>query len=409
MGDHIILKTYNLILIRYNDEIWLKSNKVKLRMIHTLIDNIKSMLGKANISYHKYQMSKDTARIFFFFDNKDIPRAIDVLKRIFGIHSFSPALRTSNRIKNISERSIEVAEKILEKDDSFALRVKRSGLHDFTSQDVANQVGQRVLDHFKDLDLKVNLGSPDKKIFIEVRNKFSYIFTEIIENQWKGLPIEYNKKLIVMDIGRLEDLLAGFFLMRRGCIIYPILFKITDKGWEWDNRITNWKKVFSYTPFSQFTLIKIDLVEIFDIISEKLKERKYFCALCRLIRFKIISEVLESQYITGIENSKAITDGLNLNDNNLCPEKIDLNSIAYSNNFVNLPIFTPLIGLDLDEVNKLLKIISNDLYHSDYCKYKPKKQEFDSNSIIKVYNSLKSEIKDLISTTLKDHEIIIIK
>jgi len=409
MGYNIILTTYNLILIRYNDEIWLKSKKVKLRMIHTLIDNIKSMLGKANISYHKYQMSKDTARLFFFFNNKDIPSAIDVLKKVFGIYSFSPALRTSNRIKNISERTLELAENILEKGDSFALRVKRSGIHDFTSQDVAKQVGQIILDHFKDLDLKVDLGNPDKKLFIEVRNQFSYIFTDIIENRWKGLPIEHNKKIIVMDIGRLEDILAGFFMMRRGCIIYPVLFKITDKDGEWEKRIENWKKIFSYTPFSQFTIIRIDFVKILDIIREKLTEKKYLCALCRFIRFEIISKIIDTQYNIGIENSKAITDGLDLNDNNICPENIDLNSIAYSNNFVNLPIFTPLIGLKLDKINNLLKQLSNNLYNSDYCKYKPEKQEFDLKSIIKVYNSLKLKIKDLISKTLKNQEKIIIR
>ncbi len=409
MGHNKILTIYNLILIRYTDEIWLKSTKIKLRMIHTLIDNIKSMLGKVNISYHKYQISKDTARIFFFFENKDIANAIDVLKKVFGIYSISPALRTSNKIKNISERTLEVAEKILQKGDSFALRVKRSGKHEFSSQDVAVKVGQIILDQFSDLDLTVDLGNPDKKIFIEVRNQFSYIFTEIIENKWKGLPIESNKKLIVMEIGRLDDILAAFFMMRRGCTIYPVLFKITDEYREWEKRIANWKKVFSYTPFSKFTIIKINLIEILDTIRDLSKEEKYLCAICRLMRFEIISKLLNTQNITGIEKSKAITDGLNFNNNNFCPEEIDLNTIAASYNYVNLPLFTPLIGLELDEIKKLLKKISDNLYDSDYCKYKPKKQEFEWETVIKLYNSLQLKIKDLISTALKNQEIIIIK
>ncbi|GAJ05261.1 unnamed protein product, partial [marine sediment metagenome] len=31
-----------------------------------------------------------------------------------------------------------------------------------------------------------------------------------------------------MDVGRLNDLIAGFLLMRRGSEIYPVLFDITE-------------------------------------------------------------------------------------------------------------------------------------------------------------------------------------
>ncbi|MFW9772744.1 MAG: hypothetical protein ACFFEO_11365, partial [Candidatus Thorarchaeota archaeon] len=52
-----ILPEYTLILIRYG-EVWLKSQKVKMRMLRVLINNIKKMLKKAKISFHKYQLSK---------------------------------------------------------------------------------------------------------------------------------------------------------------------------------------------------------------------------------------------------------------------------------------------------------------------------------------------------------------
>ncbi|MHA1329330.1 MAG: hypothetical protein ACTSRH_18780, partial [Promethearchaeota archaeon] len=38
-----ILKPYNLLLIRYG-EIWLKSQKIKVRMLKRLIENIKILL-----------------------------------------------------------------------------------------------------------------------------------------------------------------------------------------------------------------------------------------------------------------------------------------------------------------------------------------------------------------------------
>lgn len=409
MSDSRILKDYNLILIRYVDEIWLKSNKVKLRMLHTLMDNIKNMLKKAHIPYHKYQLSNDNARIFFFFDNNNIQNALKVLKKVFGIYSLSPAIRTSSNIKNISERALEIAAEVLRKGDSFALRVQRSGTHEFSSQDIAKEVGQIVLDHFKTLNLTVNLGSPDKAIFIEVRNQFTYIFNEIIETQWKGLPIELHKKLIVMDNGRVSDLLAGFFLMRRGCVIYPILFQLTDQEEVWNKRISNWEKVFAFMPFTHLKLIKIDLTNLIEKILIHVQEKEYICAFCRLFRFIIISNIMDTPHLTGIEHSKAITDGIILHNRNLCSDEIDLESIACSHYLTNLPIFTPLIGLDKEEIITRKINISKELHELDYCKYKPQEQKFDLEKIKHIYKLLYPHIEKMILKIIKGQEIIKIK
>jgi thiamine biosynthesis protein ThiI len=367
------------------------------------------MLRKAKIPFYKYQMSKDTARIFFFFNNSDIKNAMDILQKVFGIHSFSPALRTSNKIKHIAKKAIQVAERVLKRGDCFALRVKRSGTHNFTSQDVAIQVGQAIMDHFDHLNLTVDLESPDKRIFIEVRNQFSYIFTEIIENRWKGLPIEYNKKLIVMDNGRISDLLAGFFLMRRGCVIYPILFNISDNSKNKSKWLTNWKELVSYTPFSQFTLIKINFTKILDLVRTLLTKKSYLCAMCRLLRFEIISMVLNIQEIPKIKNSQAITDGLNFNDIDICFDDVDLNSIALTNDFVRQPFFTPLAGFDSDEIGDLLKGLSTNLQDFSYCKYQPKRQKCDLNEIQEIYSSLKPRIKNFLDVIVNNYEKIIIK
>ena len=218
------LEFYNIIKVNPSPEIWLKSRKVKIRMLKALMNNIKNSLKRVKISFHKYQLSKDSARIFFFFNNEDIKKASEVIKKAFGVYSFSPVLRTSNKLKNIIERTIEVGEEVLKTNDTFALRVKRSGFHDYSSQDVAIKVGQEVMDNFSHLNLKVNLSSPKKEIHIEIRGEFSYIFTDLIYTNWGGLPSEYTRKILCNDIGRLNDLLAAFLVMRRGCELYPIFF-----------------------------------------------------------------------------------------------------------------------------------------------------------------------------------------
>ncbi len=401
MENSYILKQYNLILIRYG-EIWLKSQKVKIRMLKILINNIKKMLKKRSITFHKYQLSKDSSRVLFFFKNEDIPRALEVLKNVFGIYSASPALRTSNRLENICERAIEVGNHILKKDDTFAIRVKRSGKHDYTSMDVAKIVGKTILDTFSNLELKVNLTSPKKVIFVEIRDDFSYIFTDIIKSNWGGLPIENQKKVVVMDIGRLNDLISSFLLMKRGCVVYPVLFEITHNKIIFNIWKSNWKELAQYVPFFKFSLEKINIVNIIQFVERKIQSKKYLCGICKLVRLEILSKLIESR--TSNTNIRAITDGVSLNNSTLCPDYVDLNSIALNYLFSIYPIFTPLIGLDLNEIDDLSKKISPNLKEFDYCDFKPKNQEFDLKRLKELYQSL--ELSDLIQQNLQNIEHI---
>ncbi len=62
---------------------------------------------------------------------------------------------------------------IIDKDQSFAVRSERIGVHDFTSMDISRVVGQAVIDSYQEAyktKLKVNLDEPDVEIYALVRN-----------------------------------------------------------------------------------------------------------------------------------------------------------------------------------------------------------------------------------------------
>ena len=382
-----LLKQYNLVIIRYS-EIWLKSQKVKIRMLKILMENIKNALNRNGIPFNKYQLSKDSSRIFFFFKNNDMRNAIDVLKKVFGIFSISPTLRTSNNINNIGERVIEIAKEILQKGDTFALRVRRSGNHDYTSIDVARIIGTKIIEELSEYDLKVNLSNPKKKIFIEIRDDFSYIFSQIIKTPWVGLPIESPKKMFVMDVGRIYDLIAGFMLMKRGSNIYPILFRMinneeNDNIWE-----SNWRELLTYTPYSNFTLVKINLLEILEKIIPKINNPELICGICRLTRFKLIGNLKSKLEAKRYDKIRAFTDGLTLTNTSYCDDNVDLESIASNYLFSDYPIFTPLIGFNAEEINNLKEKISSNLKIIDFCKLKPQNQNYNQVEILKVFNDL---------------------
>ncbi|TFG05336.1 MAG: hypothetical protein EU539_09455 [Promethearchaeota archaeon] len=398
MNDIKLLKSYNLIKINASPEIWLKSMKVRIRMLKTLMNNIKRGLNKAQVKFNKYQLSKDSSRIFFFFKNKDIQAAARVLDNIFGIESYSPALRTSDNIINITKRTIEVCEEILSQNDSFALRVKRSGVHEYTSLEVAEKVGKAVLEQLAHLNLKVNLSNPDKTIFIEVRNDFSYVYTDIVKNYWGGLPIEDHKKVVCMDVSRIHDLMAGFLVMRRGCRIFPILFLLTENEKVVEFSKNNWKEVLKFIPLSSLNIKVINIVDILKKIKQNVNNPSTLCALCRLVRFDIISRMLNDQKAKEYDNVKAITDGVSLNNLNYCSDEVDLQSMALNYLFSQYPIFTPIVAFDEAQLKEFLTNISRKLKMIDYCQFKPQNQTIDIKELKTLYKSL--NLNDLILEVL---------
>ncbi|MHA1726146.1 MAG: THUMP domain-containing protein [Promethearchaeota archaeon] len=388
-----LLSSYNVLKIDYNSEIWLKSQKVKIKMLKVLIKNMKSMLNNANIPFSKYQLSEDSARIFFFFKNEYLPAAIDVLKNVFGIQTMSPALRTSNNINHITSKCLEIAERVLKPNDTFAIRVKRAGKQKYSSQDVAKILGKAIMDEYSaQKNLRVNLTNPKKTIHVEIRNQFSYIFTDIIESNWKGLPIETHKKIMVMDVGRLEDLLAGFLMMKRGCLIYPILFCLTKNEAIWQDRMKNWQEIMKYFPFLNFSLFKIVLLDPLKKIHDNPQFEKYTCAICRLLRFHALEKIFQESKLFHQKRIRAISDGLTFNTQNYCHDIIDLNSLSLNYNFNSLPVFTPNIGFNEQELQKMIIKISNNLLQVEYCDLKPKNQGFNKEELVDLYDSLQLDV-----------------
>ncbi|MDI6655847.1 MAG: THUMP domain-containing protein, partial [Candidatus Hydrothermarchaeota archaeon] len=114
-----------LYLLRY-DEIALKSEPVRRGWENVLIKNIKQAL--------KCRVKKERGRIWVEAGEE----APEKLKKIFGIRSFSPCVRCG--LEDLEKFFLEFAEKSLEGKKSFALRVRRTGKHEFTSQDIARKL-----------------------------------------------------------------------------------------------------------------------------------------------------------------------------------------------------------------------------------------------------------------------------
>ncbi len=193
-------------LVRYG-EIFLKSNPVYQRFMDRLITNIRLKLGSVKIR-------KINGRIIIETDGKDESTIPAVLKKTFGVVSFSPCIECTKDINVIEEKAKELAKDFK---GSFAVVSMRSDKSfSLNSQQVNEKIGSAI----SALGFPVNLRKPDNTIYIEIRGS-CYMYTKI-EAGPGGLPYGTAGR-IVAEIKTKNDVKAALMLMKRGAEIIPLV------------------------------------------------------------------------------------------------------------------------------------------------------------------------------------------
>lgn len=293
----------SVILIRYG-EIGLKSRSVRRRFEKKLISNIEDafLRNKTECS-----VRSDWGRIYVYTENTD--KGVNILKDVFGIVSLSPVIETTSDIDDICKTSAVYSKKIIRKGQSFAVRSRRTGSHPYSSHDVAVSVGDAILKSIK--DVSVNLSSPDVKIFVEVRNNRTFIFSEKIHGPG-GMPMGTQGRVAAF-INDEKSAVAAWLMMKRGCSVVPI-YKNSNNNKSYYTKILN-----QWSNLSKPFLLESDDVFNSTELNDILLKGKF----------------------------KGAVSGLTYDELRKSPIKTKL----------NVPLFFPLIGMKNSDIKTLWKKI----------------------------------------------------
>ncbi len=198
-----------LLLVRYA-EMGLKSDSVRRRFERILLDNILASFAERGV---EAILTSERGRIFVETDRAD--EAADILSMVFGVASLSRVMSFGSDMEEMRSFILERSGSLLPPGSSFALRVRRTGTHRYTSMDVAKELGAVVLEVNRDKEVRVDLTSPDIEIFIEIRGKRAFLFTEYIKGPG-GLPMGSQGRVLAV-VKSERDTVAAWLLMKRGC------------------------------------------------------------------------------------------------------------------------------------------------------------------------------------------------
>jgi len=207
------------LLVRYG-ELGLKSPSVRRRFENALIEDIKRRHALARL---QCVISSTRGRVFV--DSDDWRRSSEILTRTFGVVSFSPVTEVGSDIDSISKSVLEFSRPLLFDGASFAVRTRRTGNHNYSSQTLAERLGADILAGNGDRGVKVSLTNPDVEVFVEVREKKAYLYSSVLAGPG-GMPYGTQGRLLSV-VDSEFGIASTWLMMKRGC---TVLVSARDPG-----------------------------------------------------------------------------------------------------------------------------------------------------------------------------------
>ena len=325
---------YDLIIARYG-EIGVKSSGVRSQFEKRLVKNIKATFDCS--------VDRNQGRIYIY--PKQFDEGIEKLNMVFGVVSYSPAVSTQFTFDKLNETLTSyveqlISENVLDINTKFAVKCRRVGTHDVSSQEIAAYCGSVVKNV---VDAPVDLSNPDLTIFVEVRDDDAYIFHEKIKGPG-GLPLGTQGKVVCLISSGIDSPVAAYLMMKRGCEV--IALHCNNDPFSGPKVTENFNllidRLDEYANGSTIKRRVIDYGEYLTVAKQKAPE-KMTCVLCKSGMYRIAEKLAQKL------GADAIVDGSSIGQ----VASQTLPNILATRYGVDIPILSPLIGLDKEEITEI--------------------------------------------------------
>jgi thiamine biosynthesis protein ThiI len=296
-----------VLIVRYG-EVTIKGLSTRSRMEKLLMRNIVVGLRSMGI---ETRVRRGQGRLFVEIPGDKIRESIDLISRVFGVKSVSPAkvygFSNLNDLVGIAVK--EWSE--LVRGRTFAVRVRRVGNHPFTSIDVARVVGAAL-----------------------IRGNNAYLFTEIVKGPG-GLPLGSEGRLLALISGGFDSPVAAWFMMKRGVYVDALFCSLA-----YPVDVINFLRV-SNALFSKWSIgydPRLFILDCSQLINE-FRERAnphIWSVLFKRFLYEVGARVAKSVNALGLVTGESLGQVSSQTLHNLM-------AIEYG---IDMPIYRPLIGLD---------------------------------------------------------------
>lgn len=333
----------NVVIVRYG-EIGTKSRQTRRWFENILMNNIREALVSEGIEFKKVEAKHGRVLV----RTNRAKEAVEVLTRVFGIVSLSPAMEVDADLEKINKTALKLfrrkkRELGLEK-PKFRVTARRiTKEFPLKSPELQAKVGEYILENEES---EVHLQDYDIEVGVELMEGKAYIFVDKIR-AWGGLPIGTQGKVVALLSGGIDSPVAAFLMMKRGVEVVPVHIYMGEKTLEKVRKIWNQLKKYHYGGKAELIVVKPkEREKILEKLRE-MKKEKYTCVFCKFMMVKHADKLAKEFGAKGIVMGDSLGQVASQT----------LENMYIVSQASDLPIYRPLIGLDKEEIVGIAKRI----------------------------------------------------
>ena len=216
------------LIIKFFPEITIKSRQVRKRFVAQLKGNLKLLLSDIDPAA-RVNGNWDSLEVNLGSDKALQLRCIERLKNTPGIAHLSEVheypLGTLEELAELCLSSIgnQLQGKL------FSVRCKRVGKHDFSSQDVAIQVGGEL--HRRCGAAGVSMKNPEVVVQIEIRDQRVFLI-QARHQGMGGFPLGTMEPVLSLLSGGFDSTVASYQMLQRGLLPHFVFFNLGGRAHE---------------------------------------------------------------------------------------------------------------------------------------------------------------------------------
>ncbi len=320
---------YEFILIRYGE--LTTKGKNKKDFIRKLAENMKMAL--AGFEGLTFERTRD--HIYIHLHGNDPDKIEPVLKKVFGIRSFSKAIKTDNDIDRICDSALLMMK---DKQGTFKVITKRANKKfEIHSEDVNRIVASKLLKAYGPT-LHVDVHNPDYPLIVEIRDNNTYLMCQTILGA-QGYPVGVAGKGMLMLSGGIDSPVAGYLAMKRGihieCIHYSSQPYTSEAAL---NKVRQLARLLA--PYQGNIALHIVPFTDLQLMIYKHCDESYAITMMRRMMYRLAESLALKQDCLAIINGESVGQVASQT----------LNSMGVINKVVDLPVIRPVVTYDKLEI-----------------------------------------------------------
>ncbi|TRT39240.1 tRNA 4-thiouridine(8) synthase ThiI [Lactobacillus mulieris] len=329
---------YTEVMVRYGE----LSTKGKNRkdFIGRLAGNVEKVL--ADLENVKIYPKHD--RMHIVLNGASLEEVDRRLKKVFGIQTYSPVIRTEKTLEAIKKTALEIMQAVYKSGMTFKVNTKRADHRfEYDTNQLNLMVGDYLFDNLP--NPKVEMKHPDVVLRLEVRQDAVYISNQLLHGPG-GMPVGTAGKAVMMLSGGIDSPVASYLALKRGVDIEMVHFfsppytsdKALAKAKELTGILANY--------CGKITFIAVPFAEIQETIKEKLPEG-YLMTIQRRFMLRLADMIREKRKGLAIFNGESVGQVASQT----------LESMAAINNVTTTPVIRPVATMDKTEIIRLAEEI----------------------------------------------------